>query len=500
MTGARRDGVRSGPGRGTIVVGAGAPGGRAMTREPMSRVDAAWLHMDRPENTADIVALLRLDGRLSAARLRGLLQDRLVTHDRFRERVVDTGALGQPVWERDPHFSLARHLSARTLRGDAREALEQVVSEAATRPLAAGRPPWRACLVEDGEQSAVLVKLHHCMADGFALLAVLLGLSDERAGRAAPPAAPSPPPPAAALDPLRRGARALLQDPLAAAASLWRMATLPEARGRLAPPPLTGLRRTSWSRPWPLAALRDAARAGGATVNDALLAALSGALSRVLRASPAAGAGGALPDDVRALVPVNLRAGPPAADAPLGNQFGLVFLDLPIEPLALDERLELLRGRTAAVKRSPDAWVALGILGALGFAPAALERLGTGFFSRKASLVVTNVPGPRQRLHLGGRRVDELLFWVPHPAALGLGVSLLSYAGQVTVGVRADAAFPLEPRALAHALDEELAALVGRAGAARAAARPDEDRQARVAPAGRRVRVIEAGPATSPAS
>ncbi|MFY3744511.1 WS/DGAT domain-containing protein [Anaeromyxobacter sp. Red801] len=478
-----------------------------MTREPMSRVDAAWLHMDRPENTADIVALLRLDGPLSPARLRTLLQDRLVTHDRFRARVVDTGALGQPVWERDPHFSLARHLSARTLRGEGREALEEVVSEAATRPLAPGRPPWRACLIDGGEQSAVLVKLHHCMADGFALLTVLLGLSDERAGRAAPPEAGPPAPPDAAPGPLPRGARALLGDPLAAARSLWKMATLPEARGRLAPPALTGLRRTSWSHPWPLAGLRDAAHAAGATVNDALLAALSGALSRVLRDPAAPGAPGPLPDEVRALVPVNLRPGPPAAGTPLGNQFGLVFLDLPIEPLALDERLELMRGRTAAMKRSPDAWVALGILGALGLAPAALERLGTAFFSRKASMVVTNVPGPARRLHFGGRRVDELLFWVPHPAALGLGVSLLSYAGQVTVGVRADAAFPLDPRALAHAIDEELAALVprpARAGRARAAAAAPEHagRQAAFAgaPAGRRVRVIEAGPATSPAS
>lgn len=473
-----------------------------MTREPMSRVDAAWLRMDRPENTADIVVLLRLGGRLTPPRLRALLEQRLLPHQRFRARVADAGALGGPAWEPDPRFSLSRHLSARPLRDAHPEALEAAVSEAATRPLPAGRPPWRALLLEGAEESAVVVKLHHCMADGFALVSVLLGLSDEHAGGPAAVAGAA----AVGADPLRRGASALLRDPLAAAGALWKMATLPAATGPLAPPPLSGTRRVAWSRAWPLADVRAAARAGGATVNDALLAALSGALSRALRAAPAATA--PLPEDVRALVPVNLRAAPAAAVAGTGNQFGLVFLDLPVDPLTPDERLEVVRGRTAALKRSPDAWVALGILGALGFAPPALERLGTGFFSRKASLVVTNVPGPRRRLHMAGRRVDELLFWVPHPAALGLGVSVFSYAGKVTMGVRADASFPIDPRALAAGLDDELAALAPRRPA-RAARRPaaapapeDEGRQAAFAgaPAGRRVRVIEAGPATSPAS
>ncbi|ACG73039.1 protein of unknown function UPF0089 [Anaeromyxobacter sp. K] len=472
-----------------------------MTREPMSRVDAAWLRMDRPENTADIVVLLRLAGRLTPPRLRALLEQRLLPHERFRARVADAGALGGPAWEPDPRFSIARHLSARPLREAHPEALEAAVSEAATQPLPAGRPPWRALLLEGAEESALVVKLHHCMADGVALVSVLLGLSDEHAGRVEAPAPDVP-----GGDPLRRGARALLRDPLAAAAALWKMATLPTATGPLAPPALSGRRTVAWSRPWPLDDVRAAARAGGGTVNDALLAALSGALSRALRAGPVPP--GPLPDDVRALVPVNLRAAPAAGVAGAGNQFGLVFLDLPVDALAPDERLEIVRGRTAALKRSPDAWVALGVLGALGFAPPALERLGTAFFSRKASLVVTNVPGPSRRLHLAGRRVDELLFWVPHPAALGLGVSVFSYAGKVTMGVRADAAFPIDPRALAGALDEELAAFAPRPPARRArhpaaAAAPEHDgRQAAFAgaPASRRVRVIEAGPATSPAS
>jgi diacylglycerol O-acyltransferase len=112
------------------------------------------------------------------------------------------------------------------------------------------------------------------------------------------------------------------------------------------------------------------------------------------------------------------------------------------------------------LKRRPDALATFGVLAGLGLVPA-LAPWATGFFSRKASLVVTNVPGPRAALHLAGERIDHAMFWVPHPAALGVGVSILSYAGEVRIGVRADEACLSDPGDLVRRFEEELAAWSG---------------------------------------
>ncbi len=155
---------------------------------------------------------------------------------------------------------------------------------------------------------------------------------------------------------------------------------------------------------------------------------------------------------------VDLRAGRADADA-LGNQFGLVFLELPVGIVSPAERLAAIRATSQELKQSPDAAVTIAVLAALGLLPGELERLGTEFFSRKASLVVTNVPGPRSRLHLAGHEIDRIMFNVPHPASLGLGVSILSYAGEVRVGARADVAVMPDPAAFVATFGAEVAAL-----------------------------------------
>jgi WS/DGAT C-terminal domain len=150
--------------------------------------------------------------------------------------------------------------------------------------------------------------------------------------------------------------------------------------------------------------------------------------------------------------------GPPGRDAWEDDHFGLVFLDLPTDVAAASGRLLAVRERTALLKQRPDAVATFAVLSALGRIPA-VEPWATRFFSRKASVVITNVPGPREPLHLAGRRIDHAMFWVPHPATLGVGVSILSYAGEVRIGVRADVAVMPEPADLVERFEEEVAAL-----------------------------------------
>jgi diacylglycerol O-acyltransferase len=251
-----------------------------------------------------------------------------------------------------------------------------------------------------------------------------------------------------------RRAAALAGAGAAAAAALGRMIALPPDPATPLKRPLCGARRVACSRPFPLRPIRAAARARGVTVNELLGAAAAGALGAWLREAGARAAA----RDVRALVPVNLR--PLGAASGLGNEFGLVFLELPVAAATAEERLERLRARMQALKASVDALVTYGVLWLLGKAPVALEQRANAFFTAKASLVLTSVPGPRRRVRLAGHSVERMMFWVPHPASLGLGISILTYAGEVVVGVRADTAVMAEPAGLVRRMEEELRAVV----------------------------------------
>jgi diacylglycerol O-acyltransferase len=221
---------------------------------------------------------------------------------------------------------------------------------------------------------------------------------------------------------------------------------------------LTGRRKLVWSRGISMDRLRAGYRQLGATANEVLIAALSGALGGYLAA-----AGDPVDRSVRAMVPVNLREMIPVdvkgAEA-LGNRFGLVFVDLPIHSRGAQERLYAIRAQMNALKKSPDPVATFGVLAALGYVPKLLEQVIIEFFTTKASLVVTNVPGPREPLHLAGKQIENLMFCVPHPARLGLGVSILSYAGEVRIGVRADEAVMPNPQDLVDRFHAELEELV----------------------------------------
>jgi len=160
---------------------------------------------------------------------------------------------------------------------------------------------------------------------------------------------------------------------------------------------------------------------------------------------------------VRATVPVNLR---PLDEAHrLGNQFGLVFLALPLGVEGPAERLTEVKRRMDELKSSLQPVVAFGALTAIGYLPVPLQPVPIQFFGSKASLVLSNVPGPRERLFLAGEPLGRAMFWVPQSGRLGLGVSILSYAGEVMVGVASDAGLVPDPAAIVDGFQAEVEAL-----------------------------------------
>jgi diacylglycerol O-acyltransferase len=452
----------------------------------MASVDAAWLRMDEPTNLMMITAVLWFDESPDWERLKAVLRERLVGRfPRFRQRLVGPERpLAAPYWplywEDDPAFDLEAHLRRAVVPppGD-REALEALVSQWMSTPLDRSRPLWQVHLVDGfGQGGALLVRIHHTLADGIALARVLLSLMDESTdGHFTPEPRPREESRAPGWRKLVRGARAvasgaraalargaaLLSQPMQVrdlahagarwAAALKRVALLPLEPPTVLRGELGTVKRAAWSEPIAFADVKAIGRAMESTINDVLLAALTGALRRYLegRGEPV--------ENLRAFIPVNLRP----LDAPipreLGNRFGVVFLDLPVGEAEPRRRLQTLKQRMDAIKRSPEAALTFALLRLAGLAPLAVQRAMVDVLAARGTLIVTNVPGPRHPVYLAGTKLAGLMFWVPQTGKLGLGVSIFSYAGQVTVGVSVDAGLVPDPHRLLLGFRAELEAL-----------------------------------------
>lgn len=444
-----------------------------MTSERMSPVDTAWLHMDEPANPADIVSLMTFDDRLSYDAVKRVIEERLLKFDRFKQRVTETD--GHPTWEDDPEFHIERHVMRYELDAPlTSDTLSRVVTDLANEELSRDRPLWAMHLIDgtDGG-SAIVSRLHHCIADGFALAHAMLTLTDRADGT----------PMSETLQPAEQGehepllnvlvheaaelarhpghALDLAKQGAALARSLGHLLFVPFDRRTILKKKLSGRRRMAWSSTLDLDTIKAIGRSRGATVNDVLLSTMTGALRRFL-----AEAGEPVDEfTIRAIIPVNLRPvhSIEEMDDSMGNRFGLVFLDLPVNEKTTESRFRGLKQRMDAMKGTPEAFVAFGILNALGHTSATIEHIVNEVFGRKASLVVTNVPGPREPLYIDGVRLRDIMSWVPHPARLGLGLSILSYAGKVIVGVRVDEAVTKNPGRFVELFEEEVSSMLEKA-------------------------------------
>jgi WS/DGAT/MGAT family acyltransferase len=209
--------------------------------------------------------------------------------------------------------------------------------------------------------------------------------------------------------------------------------------------------------------VKAVSQALGCTVNDVLMSTVAGALGAHLRAEGFDTQGVSL----RASVPVNLREAEEALT--LGNKFGLMFVELPIGVSNPLQRAYAMHDTLRELKGSQQPPLTLAVLGLLGMLPNVMQGPAIELFSRKGSLVASNVPGPQAPLYLCGQRIAEMYFWVPQSGSIGVGVSILSYAGQVFFGLIADRACIAEPSQVVARLAPEferllLAATVGMLG------------------------------------
>ncbi len=212
--------------------------------------------------------------------------------------------------------------------------------------------------------------------------------------------------------------------------------------------PLGVRKRVAWAEPLPLAEVKAMGKALGCSINDVLVSMAAGALRDYL-----ADKRDAVPAQIRAVVPVNLR--PAGEGRDLGNRFGLVFLELPIGMEHPLERLYEVRRRMQALKDSWQPLIVFALLGTVGYAPLLLQDQVAQFLGASASAIITNVPGPQHPLYFAGGRIAALDFWVPQSGGIGVGMSILSYDGRIQFGVMTDAGRVPDPQRIVSRFGDE---------------------------------------------
>lgn len=419
--------------------------------EALSRADEAWLHAESATNHFVVTSLALLDAPIDVERFKAMLARRIRLHPRLRQVVA-----GQPVpvlpprWVPATGFLLDAHVHRVALPSPGGKAeLAAFIGDLAGHPLDLQRPLWDLYLVEGLDSGAAMVgRFHHSLGDGHAMVRMLLTLTDETPGGWKRPAGGERPA-------RRRGHRAartpslldavdalpeIGRQAVAGAGTLARLTLLSADRQT----PLRGglglLKVVDWTEPVALPIVKRMARVSGTTVNDVVVSAVAGGLGRYLRQAGMDTRG----LRIRAMVPVNLR--PPEDTGMTGNRFSLVFVELPVGVTGAWERLMRVKIEMDRIKASMEPAVGWLLVQSMGLLPVELERFMSSFYAAKASLVLTNVVGPRHRLYSAGSQIRQMTFWEPESGGLGVGMSIYSYADEVTVGVIADRNLVPEPR------------------------------------------------------
>lgn len=438
----------------------GAPGQARPATSEVDRIsagDLTTLVSDRGAAAMNIAAVLVVDhgAELEPARVTRVLAAWTDAVPRLRQRLRHAPpGCGRPYWADDPDFAIDRHVGRRHVEKD--EDLWDVAADAACRRLPRDRPLWRCVWVTglDGGRAALVVVVHHVLADGLGGLAMLRALADSSpvdAGLRPHPPRPNPSASTLAAEAWRSRAGGVTS--LAARARLARSGLqdlgLERTRPRLCPRTSvnrpTGARRRLHVVTVPLADVVATAHRLGVTVNDLVLAAVADSLSGLLRDR------GESVDSLVVSVPYSGRAGTEAGR--LGNDTGVVPFRLPLD-VDSGTRLQAIARMTRDQRRRPRAASAAP----LGVAFRALARLGVFRWfvdhQRLVNTFVTNVRGPAQPWRFCDRVVSRVVPVAVTPGNVAVTFDVLSYAGTLGVTVVADPdVVPDQARLAGHLLE-----------------------------------------------
>jgi diacylglycerol O-acyltransferase / wax synthase len=443
-----------------------------MNREQFSNADHALLRFDSPTNWMINTALIIFETRLTVDELLAVFQRSMLAHYRFQQKVVRPyHSSGKAYWEDDDRFDLRHHISLirTSLPGEPRY-IKDIISKLMSVGLNPTIPLWQSYLIENyGNGSALILRVHHSIADGASLVNVLLSMTQMQPGlvpveapaaqnghkkRSNPNGQGESPRTMQFVGKLIETGLEIFSDVesvrdsirlgSSAVNSIMEIVFNPmepanNFRGRVGSAKLA-----TWSPEISLERVKEIGKSYNSTINDVLLCAVTGALREYIlqldENNP--------PPEIHTLVPVDMRREYRVAELrsltgmtpqnELGNQVGATLLKLPLDIVDPVQRLEIIHQSMDLLKASGEAIATYGLVGFLGAVPAEVQDLATRFWFSKSSAVMTNVVGPNKKLYMANAPIDTLIGWVPMFGPLGLGVSIFSYDKKVWIGVAVD--------------------------------------------------------------
>ncbi|XP_015771540.1 PREDICTED: putative diacyglycerol O-acyltransferase MT1468 [Acropora digitifera] len=409
---------------------------------------------DEEANRHDIKALLcfenrgNIEERINAIR-RSVL-DRMVnaTNDTGELLFPRTRCHIRPGWfqyffQEDQSFEIENHVFK--WEGDvprSKDELTAIISKLSNVSLPEGRSPWYFCCIPTNfgdNDLAVLFKMNHTVADGISLVRFLTQKLTDTTN----------------IPPLTSQSKKFNESPtrrrllLAKAALitpryLFQLMLSFADRSILHGPNLSGVKKVAWHEAFELKLIKDIKTATGTTVNDVLMSCLSLALRRYFQRK-----GVENPDDFTASVAVNVRSSASSKELSFENKFSLVFLKLAVATDGPLKQLYETKDRMDKSKVSAEPLASAFIIHLTQeLLPEFLISKVNTFVVSKASCVFSNLPGPQFTLTVSGTNIKYLLFWPPQTRNIGVGLSILSYAGQVIVGVQGDVSVLSDPEAI----------------------------------------------------
>jgi len=433
-----------------------------MPAERLTALDASFLYLEKPGVHMHVAGLSifgpREDGtRLTYDDVERVVEARLRLAPRLRRKLLEVpGNISRPVWVDDDRFDLDFHLRRAAVPSPGgRFELERAVGRVLSRPLDRTKPLWELYVFEDlaGDRTAMLLKLHHAMADGIGGMMIASALFDlpPDAPLGAPEEAWSPEPAPPVQDLIREAVEEVVLHPLqglthvarqprilaetaAATADALRtvagMGTPPRGPfdGRVGP----NRRFATAERPFEV--FRKIKNKLGGTVNDVVLTSVAGGMHALLehRGEPTKGR------TLRAMVPVSVRS--PGDSGDIGNRVAPVFVDVPVGKMAARTRLRRVRAAAARIKDSGMAVGADTIIGLGAYAPPALHATAARLIAqaRWCNVVVSNIPAPQVPLYLAGAPLEASYPAMNLKEDCGLSVACTSAAGTMAFGLTAD--------------------------------------------------------------
>ena len=419
---------------------------------PMSRMtwrDFAWYRMDFQKNLMVINSILLFEGPVDIERLISTIEHRLPNYPRFTQKVGTR--FGLPYWVEDQHFDIRKHIELESFDHEVtREELQSYMATMARVPLDSSRPLWHMHVIDRVQGGhAIVFRVHHSITDGLGLVHVLNHLTDDSDTQGKTPskvghpliAQPTPPSVCSYVNKVMRW--------LKIGFHVGRLSVQPSDERTQLKAPMSGEKKLVWLPPMAMDQVRATSKRVGVTLNDLWVGAVSGALRRYLAER------GERVDNkaLRAAVTFNLREKSNAYQ--LGNEFGLVAVDLPTNHDDPNVRLSESSRRMTAVKRSQQPRATMVFLSIVAFLPALLQRFALNLFTSKGSAVLTNIEGPSRARYLAGSRLSDLICWVPQTGKIGIGLSFISYAGQIQMALFVDTKLVDDPDRLMELTREE---------------------------------------------